>query len=578
MSRQRRLWLMVAITLLAAALRIYQLDTIPLRGDEAFSVRFWAQAPVDAWELAGTEPHPIGTFLLFWAWKSLVGDSELAMRALPLLINLLGVAVMMRLGQHLLKHKWLMTLAGLLWAINPFLLWHSQDVRNYAIWAALSPLAIWLLLLALEKNRLRDWFLYGVVIVAASHSFILEPFFLLVHGIFILLYYRERLRPAILTWFIAGITILPIIEQLTRLANSDYQATAIPVSIEVLLERFLPTLFLGEMDVPLGFGVILMASLVIGLIWQANKQAVLISLWIFIPLILLMLVGTQMSIFRPRYILPISPALILGTLWITSKGGKTPQTSAVFSFILVGLSLNSIHTYFDYDPPKAPDWRSLAQYIEYRSTENDFVVLNSTDPSFGYYYQGDAGDLPWSEIPTPQILIDQFQGVFVQTGGTTSTINQFMQDNAQFIPPAIDLVKYYRPYEATVDEIQYPLDVSFGDVAILRGYSLLGGDGFGVTVLLYWEPLRQTENEYVGFLHVPNPNGVGLIAQDDHAPLNGNAPTTVWIVGDLLRDPYYVSLPSGSHQLVVGMYENGSNIRLMVGDSDHYPLTTISIP
>ena len=49
---------MVVLTLLAAIIRLHHLDTVPLRGDEAFTVRFWAQSPAETWnDLAGWEPH-----------------------------------------------------------------------------------------------------------------------------------------------------------------------------------------------------------------------------------------------------------------------------------------------------------------------------------------------------------------------------------------------------------------------------------------------------------------------------------------------------------------------------------------
>lgn len=581
MTPHKRIWTMVALTLLAAAFRFWLLDAVPLRGDEAFSVRFWAQAPAEAWQLSATEPHPIGTFLLFWAWKSLAGDSELAMRTLPALVNLLGVAVMLVLGRRLLHKSQWVWLLGLLWAVNPFQIWHAQDVRNYALWSAVSPLALWLFLLAVERNRPRDWGLYGVAALVSCHLFLLEPFFLLVHGITLLIFYRDRLRPALLTWLAVGIGWLPIAIQLYRLAGSDYQATATAVSLATLARDFLPTLLLGETSVNLSAGIGLLLILAVGLllVGRQRQTQVLLGLWLFLPILLLMLVGTQMDIFRPRYIIPVTPALLLSLLYLSYQ--RRLLNNLTLSLVLVGLSLGAVYGYFYSDPPKAPDWRNFAAYVESRATADDLVILNSADPAFGYYYNGVAGDIPADAITDAENLFTDFRGVYIQTGMQTADISQALQDSAQFIPPATALVKQYRAYAVDPAEIQFPLAVTVGDVAILRGYSVLGDDAWGVTLLLYWEPLRQTATEYVGFVHVPAPNGVGLIAQDDHAPLFGDAPTTAWNPGDLLRDPFVLNLPAGTHQLVVGMYENGSLTRLPLTDSDGtvhpeaYPLATI---
>src|SRR5258708_13296163 len=74
---------LILLLLLAYMLRLHDLGASSLRGDEAFAIRYWAQSPATILQtLAGTEPHPLGTFTLFCAWKSLLGDSDFAMRML----------------------------------------------------------------------------------------------------------------------------------------------------------------------------------------------------------------------------------------------------------------------------------------------------------------------------------------------------------------------------------------------------------------------------------------------------------------------------------------------------------------
>ncbi|NJL92380.1 MAG: hypothetical protein HC915_01015 [Anaerolineae bacterium] len=214
--------------------------------------------------------------------------------------------------------------AGALWAINPFLIWHSQDVRNYAIWAAFSPLALWLFWCALTSNRWRDWALYGVAQVAASYTFLLEPFFLLVQLSFALLFFRRRavLGRMARTWLAMSLALLPLLVQLTRLAGSGYSGTAARVSVETLLRRFLPTLLFGEGGLSLLAGAALMMALLLGLLAGGRRRApqrVLLLLWLFLPLALLMLFGTQMNIFRPRYVIAVTPALLLSILWVANR-------------------------------------------------------------------------------------------------------------------------------------------------------------------------------------------------------------------------------------------------------------------
>ena len=160
--------LIVGLIGLAALLRLYHLDASPLRGDEAFSVRYWAVPFDQVLVLSRVEPHPFGALLGFGLWKALVGDSAFAMRMLPALLNLIGVPVMYTLSKRLFRDGRIGYVAALLWALNPMQLFHAQDIRDYAPWAALSALAIWLLLSACDRQRRIDWLLYLSLIHISS--------------------------------------------------------------------------------------------------------------------------------------------------------------------------------------------------------------------------------------------------------------------------------------------------------------------------------------------------------------------------------------------------------------------------
>ncbi len=579
-------WLAVGLTLLAVLLRVYRLEDVPLRGDEAFTVRFWTDNPIEVWDdLATREPHPMGAFVLFWAWKNLVGDSEFSMRALSLLLNLPGVALMMVLAQRLIRKNAAVWMAGLLWAVNPFLVWHAQDARNYAMWASLSALAMWLFLRAVQRNQKKDWVLYGAAEIAALYIFLLEPFFLLVQLLYLLLFYRQKihLRRAFTTWFLIGLAALPLLIQISRLSGSGYEGTAQKVTWEGLVSQFLPTLLFGEIIISGMVGAVLLTVLLVGLGFggrkNLNSRVVLIG-WIFLPLLLLMVAGTQMSVFRPRYVIAITPAVILGLLWIgfQAKGAKKrfPPVPMMITGVLVALSLYSLYDYYFEAPPKSPDWRGLTDFIEHRDGAGDLVVTTNVDPAFGYYYDGTAGEVAWLAVEDLAELVKVGQGVFVQVGDNTFEQSLYLQENAQLIPPASALVKQYRPYFVTEDEIEHPLDILVGDVAMLRGYTINAADEWGLTVFLYWQPLQQTDTEHVAFVHVLDKNGT-YVTGDDHVPLNHNASTTAWLPDSLLRDPFYVNLPPGNYQVIVGMYDSTTQTRLEIEGGDRWLLGEVEI-
>jgi len=138
-------------------------------------------------------------------------------------------------------------------------------------------------------------------------------------------------------------------------------------------------------------------------------------------------------------------------------------------------------------------------------------------------------------------------------------------------------------------EIPHPLTARLGESVRLAGYGLYRDRGIlgkqalspGATVRpgerlfldLYWQADRPVGENYVVFTHLVgaawNPaTGNPVWAQDDHEPLRGGCPTSLWLPGRLLRDRYELALPpdtpGGEYVLEVGMYRWDTGERLPV--------------
>ena len=97
--------LVVTIILVGFGLRIHNLQTAPLRGDEAFSVLYWADTPlnVSLSDIAHGEPHTPLVYAIGRLWNHLIGgiDSLFALRYLSALGNILGAPAMIALAWRL---------------------------------------------------------------------------------------------------------------------------------------------------------------------------------------------------------------------------------------------------------------------------------------------------------------------------------------------------------------------------------------------------------------------------------------------------------------------------------------------
>ncbi len=99
--------------------------------------------------------------------------------------------------------------------------------------------------------------------------------------------------------------------------------------------------------------------------------------------------------------------------------------------------------------------------------------------------------------------------------------------------------------------------------------------GGQLAVTLEWQSLSQIEEDYTVFVQLLNPAGK-LVTQVDAWPLQGTYPTSAWRVGETIRDPYSLFLPSdlpaGEYQLIIGFYRLADLQRLPVLGENGLPL------
>ncbi|HRE46869.1 MAG TPA: DUF2142 domain-containing protein [Aggregatilineales bacterium] len=113
----------------------------------------------------------------------------------------------------------------------------------------------------------------------------------------------------------------------------------------------------------------------------------------------------------------------------------------------------------------------------------------------------------------------------------------------------------------------------FGGVIAWHGYTLSreGNEGTMATLDFVWEGLAAMDEDFnilVHLLPMEGESGTMIpIRQADHAPRGGLYPTSAWAVGVPFADRAVLDLagvPSGSYQIVIGVYRLGDFTRLPV--------------
>jgi uncharacterized membrane protein len=133
-------------------------------------------------------------FVLMWGWVRLFGDGEAAMRSVSALIGTATVPVAYAIARELGQRRTVARVAALLVAVNPMLVWYSQEARPYSLLAFLGGLSLLAFARARNRGRRGDFILWGAVCACAVAVHYFAAFIVVAEAI-ALLRLRRRPRP-----------------------------------------------------------------------------------------------------------------------------------------------------------------------------------------------------------------------------------------------------------------------------------------------------------------------------------------------------------------------------------------------
>src|SRR6478609_588197 len=173
-ARSGAFWIVAGLTVLAAALRFATLDVQSYHHDEVVTASrilredFW-----HAMDAVGfSESAPPLYYALAWVWTQLTGTGEWGLRSLSAVAGVATVPVAYLIGLELRGRRAGLMAAALV-AVNPMLLWYSQEARAYSLFALLCTVSLLYTVRALRRGRRRDFTAWGIVsgLALATHYF-----------------------------------------------------------------------------------------------------------------------------------------------------------------------------------------------------------------------------------------------------------------------------------------------------------------------------------------------------------------------------------------------------------------------
>lgn len=177
-SRSRAFWLVAGLTALGAVLRFATLELQAYHHDEIVTASrllrttFW-----HAMDAVGfSESAPPLYYALAWFWTQVTGTGELGLRSLSAVAGVLTIPVAYFVGRELRGSR-TGVLAAALVAVNPMLLWYSQEARAYALLGLFCALSLLFCVRAMQDGPRRDFTWWGVfsALALATHYFAVFP-------------------------------------------------------------------------------------------------------------------------------------------------------------------------------------------------------------------------------------------------------------------------------------------------------------------------------------------------------------------------------------------------------------------
>jgi mannosyltransferase len=211
-ARSRAFWIVAALTLGAAVLRFATLGVQAYHHDEIVTAsRILRGGFGHAMDAVGfSESAPPLYYALAWIWTQVTGTGEFGLRSLSALAGVATVPVAYLIATELRDRRAGLMAAALV-AVNPMLLWYSQEARAYALLVLLCAVSLLYCVRALRSGSHRDFVLWGVAsgLALATHYFAIFP--IAAEAIWLLRRRGRESAPGLGIVALSGLALAPLV-------------------------------------------------------------------------------------------------------------------------------------------------------------------------------------------------------------------------------------------------------------------------------------------------------------------------------------------------------------------------------
>jgi 4-amino-4-deoxy-L-arabinose transferase-like glycosyltransferase len=420
-TRSRAFWIVTGLVALGGALRFVGLGTQSYHHDEIVTAsRVLRVGFVHAMDAVGfSESAPPLYYALAWLWTQVTGTGPVGLRSLSAAAGIATIPVAYLVGRELRERRTGLVAAALV-AVNPMLIWYSQEARAYALLAFFCALSLLYCVRALrvgeaaggaldEKGDKRNLVLWGVfsALALATHYFAAFP---LAAEVILLL--RRRGRATFVGLWIIGLMaalLAPLVLHQMSYGHAEWIGK---FSLGHRVWETAATFLTGETGDIIGgperptLAYAPLALAVAGFVLPAvrgsrgEKRAAAVplavgALTIGVPL-LLAIASTTKDYFLARNLLPaLVPFLLVAAIGFTVRRAR--RLGAIVGALLVAYCLVfAVYVNFD-EELQRPDWQAVADRLGEPEAPRATVLWTLGEAPLRYYLSTGAIQLKPSE-------------------------------------------------------------------------------------------------------------------------------------------------------------------------------------
>jgi mannosyltransferase len=419
-TRSRAFWIVTGLVALGAALRFATLGVQSYHHDEIVTAsRVLRVGFTHAMDAVGfSESAPPLYYALAWIWTQITGTGPWGLRSLSALAGVATIPVAFLIGRELRGRRAGLIAAALV-AVNPMLIWYSQEARAYALLVLFCALSLLYCVRALRVGEgenpaarpgaKRDFVLWGVfsALALTTHYFAVFPV-----AAEVVLLLRRRGRPTFAGLWIVALTAAALAPLVIHQMSYRHAEWIGKFSLGHRLWETAATFLVGETGDIIGgperpalaFVPLVLALAAFALLavrgGRREKRAAAVplavaALTIAVPL-LLALVATSKDFVIARNLLPaLVPLLLVVAIGLTARRAR--RLGAVLAALFVAYSLVfAIYVNFD-EELQRPDWQAVAEQLGEPEAPRATVLWALGEAPLRYYLSTGAIQLKPAE-------------------------------------------------------------------------------------------------------------------------------------------------------------------------------------